>query len=135
MLGRGLYLGESGGKMTTSSAVAAKLQIAAAASVLVAAAALPAVAEATPAVPLPAQTGGEGLVLDCPLNPLDCLPIGGAPVQNSAFWFGEANPDFEPLIGIVFPNFFGFNFEFCVLGAAIHFAPYGNGFIGLGAGC
>ena len=111
-----------------------------AASALAAAAALaPAVANATPAAPLPAQglggSLGEALAIDCLVNPADCLPIGQTPTQNAAFWFGPANPNFQPLVGIVFPNIFGFKFEFCVLGGAVHLSPYGSGFIGLGAGC
>ncbi|ULE33947.1 hypothetical protein [Mycobacterium sp. IDR2000157661] len=63
------------------------------------------------------------------------LAAAQSPFQNSLFWFGPANPNFVPLFGIVFPNFFGLNFEACILGGAIHLSPYGGGFIGLGAGC
>ena len=42
------------------------------------------------------------------------------------FWFGRANPNFQPIFGIAFPSF-GLNFEACFLGAAIHLSPYGTG--------
>jgi hypothetical protein len=138
-----------GGKMTTGSAIATKVRIATAASAIVAAATLvpAAVAYASPAAPLP--QAGLGSTLDgdtvAPCNPAvdacasaEVSASGGAGtaiIQSPLFWFGPANPDFQPLIGITFPNFFGLDFEACILGAAIHLSPYGGGFIGLGAGC
>ena len=64
-----------------------------------------------------------------------CIPQVGLPLlvtqtapnhcRTPSFWFGSpANPDFQPLVGIVFPNFFGLDFEACFLGAAVHLSPY-----------
>jgi hypothetical protein len=137
--------------MTTGSAVATRVRIATAASVIVAAATLApaAVAYAGPAAPLPAaalgSTLGGATVAPCDPNDFVCTAAEiAAPGNSSAaaiaqspfFWLGSpANPNFQPLFGIVFPNFFGLNFEACILGAAVHLAPYGTGFIGLGLGC
>jgi hypothetical protein len=132
--------------MTSVSAVATNVRIAAAASAIAAAATLApaAVANATPAAPLPQASLGSTLdAVVSPCNPAvdDCAVslVGESSVasitQNPLFWFGPANPNFQPLIGIVFPNIFGLNFEACILGGAIHLSPYGGGFIGLGAGC
>ena len=135
--------------MTTVSAFATKVRIVTAASAIVAAATLvpAAVAYASPAAPLPQDGLGStlagGTVAPCDPAVDDCTPqvaatIGdsnGTPiVQNPLFWFGPANPDFQPLIGIVFPSL-GLNFEACFLGGAVHLSPYGTGFIGLGLGC
>jgi hypothetical protein len=157
--------------MTTVSAVATKVRIATAASAIVAAATLvpAAVAYASPAAPLPQQTGlgstlaGLGSTLlpqaNVTVTPCDpavdvCIPgiggIGGIgdPIRtpiiigNPPFvWIGSpANPNFQPLIGIVFPNVFGLNHETCVFGAAVHLSPAypqgtGRGFAGFGLGC
>src|SRR6478672_5434278 len=138
--------------MTTVSAVATKVRIATASSAIVAAATLvpAAVAYASPAAPLPQAglgstlAGGNVTVAPCDPAVDVCTPqvaatIGGSnadPIlQSPAFWFGPANPNFQPLFGIVFPNFFGLNLEVCALGAAVHLSPYGTGFIGLGLGC
>lgn len=152
--------------MTTVSAVATTVRIAAAASAIMAAATLvPAtVAYAGPAAPLPSAALGSTLGGDpvAPCDPdLGCAAnalvpsdtaagnffapnavTGGnsaaaaAPVTNLPYyWFGSpGNPKFVPLIGIAFPSF-GLDFEACFLGAAVHFSPYGTGFIGLGLGC
>ena len=141
-----------GGKMTTVSAVATKVRIATAASAIVAAATLvpAAVAYASPAAPLPQAGLGSTLAggAVAPCNPAvdNCTAttigessvasiVSPSIVQSPAFWFGPSNPNFQPLIGIVFPNFFGLDFEACFLGAAFHTSPYSGGFIGLGAGC
>jgi hypothetical protein len=134
--------------MTSVSAVATNVRIAAAASAIVAAATLApvGVANASPFAPLPQAGIGSTLAGDtlAPCEPEEvCAAVAAADIfeptpallQTPAFWFGPANPNFQPLIGIVFPNFFGLDFEFCVLGAAVHMTPYGGGFIGLGAGC
>ncbi len=142
--------------MTTVSAVATKVRIATAASAIVAAATLvpAAVAYASPAAPLPqaglGSTLAGGTVAPCDpavdvLRHLHLPRLGaiigdsnGTPIiATPAVWFGSpANPDFQPFIGIVFPNFFGLDFEACFLGAAVHLTPYTRtGFIGLGLGC
>ena len=139
--------------MTTVSAVATKVRIATAASTIVAAATLvpAAVAYASPAAPLPqaglGSTLAGGTVTITPCNPAVevCSPQGAATIGGSndppiisgpAIWLGSpANPNFQPLIGIAFPNFFGLDFEACVFGAAVHLSAYGTGFIGLGLGC
>jgi hypothetical protein len=140
--------------MTTVSAVATRVRIATAASAIVAAATLvPAgVAYAGPAAPLPQAALGSTLdgdtVATCDPAVSECTAttIGGSSVaavvqspsfiQSPLFWFGPANPNFHPLFGISFPNFFGLDFQFCVLGAGIHLSPdTGTGFIGFGAGC
>lgn len=134
--------------MTTVSAVATRVRIATAASAIAAAATLApaAVTYASPAAPMPQAIGGSlagAAVAECDDSVEVCAPVtasligdGGFQLpQTSLFWFGPANPDFQPLIGIVFPNFFGLNFEACVLGGAVHLSPYGGGFIGIGAGC
>jgi hypothetical protein len=132
--------------MTTVSAVTTKVRMATAASAIVAAATLmPAVANASPAAPLPAAGIGNTLntATVAPCAPSDVLCNLVAPGNSSAaaipqtpfVWFGPANPNFQPLFGIVFPNFFGLNFEACIFGAAVHLSPYGTGFIGLGLGC
>jgi hypothetical protein len=131
---------------TVVSAAATHVRIVAAASAITAAATLtPAtVANASPPAPLPQASLGS--TLDAVVEPCkpavdDCATsvVGVSSVasitQNPAFWFGPANPNFQPLIGIVFPNVFGLNFELCVLGGAVHLSPYSGGFIGLGAGC
>ena len=132
--------------MTTVSAVATKVRIATAASAIVAAATLvpAAVAYASPAAPLPEVGNLLGVVNVDPCNPaVDvCIPQVGATIGDGPlianpplFWFGSpANPDFKPLVGIVFPNFFGLDFEACFLGAAVHLSPYTTpgGFIGIG---
>jgi hypothetical protein len=134
--------------MSTVSVVATKVRIATAASAIAAAATLApaAVAYASPAAPLPEVVGSTlGVTVD-PCNPaLTSCPAGAAVIggsssagifQNPLFWFGKANPDFQPFFGITFPNIFGLDFEACFLGAAIHLDAYtGNGFIGLGKGC
>jgi hypothetical protein len=136
-----------GGEMTTVSALATNIRIAAAASAIAAAATLaPAtVAHASPPAPLPQASLGSTLDADVsPCNPaVDECAVSlvaessvASITQNPLFWFGPANPNFVPLIGITFPNIFGLNFEACFLGGAIHLDPYsGSGFIGLGAGC
>jgi hypothetical protein len=134
--------------MTTVSAVTTSVRIATAATAIAAAATLmpAAVAYASPAAPLPeAATIGSTLAGDpvAPCAPNDFVCAALVPGNSSAasiaqspfFWFGGANPNFQPLVGIVFPNFFGLNFEACFLGAAVHLSPYGTGFIGLGLGC
>jgi hypothetical protein len=120
-----------------------KLRFAAAASAIAAATTLmPAVASATPAAPLPLAGVGSGLDGDtlAPCSPTDPVCALAAPgsnsvLQNPLFWFGPANPNFQPIVGIIFPNFFGLNFEGCLLGGAVHLDPYGGGFVGLGLGC
>lgn len=116
--------------MTTSS----KVRIAAAASAIAAASFVAPVtaANATPAVPTPNAI----LDLDC-TNPFVCVidEFNDSPTQNTFFWFGKANPDFQPIVGFVFPNIFGLDFEACFLGGAIHLSPYSGGFIGIGRGC
>lgn len=136
--------------MTTFSAVATKVRIATAASAIVAAATLvpAAVAYASPAAPLPEVGNFLGVVNVDPCNPaVDiCIPQVGATIGGDGplianpplVWYGSpGNPNFQPLVGIVFPNFFGVDFESCLLGAAVHLSPYTTpgGFIGLGAGC
>ena len=142
--------------MTTVSAVATKVRIVTAASAIAAAATLvpAAVAYASPAAPLPEVGNLLGVVNVGPCNPVvdECATskVGSATpgdgpliandgplIANPPFvWFGSpANPKFVPLVGIVFPNFFGLDFEACLLGAAVHLSPYTGGFIGLGAGC
>ena len=142
--------------MTTVSAFATKVRIVTAASAIVAAATLvpAAVAYASPAAPLPqaglGSTLAGGTVAPCDAAVDDCIPgVGSIPglgdiigdsngtpiIATPAVWFGSpANPDFQPLIGIVFPSL-GLNFEACFLGGAVHLSPYGTGFIGLGLGC
>lgn len=148
--------------MTTVSAVATKVRIATAASAIVAAATLvpAAVAYASPAAPLPqaglGSTLAGGTVAPCDPAVDDCVPgvgsifpglgdiIGdsnGTPIiATPAVWLGSpANPDFQPIIGITFPNFTGLDFEACFLGSALHLSSYPEdnprGFIGLGLGC
>ena len=59
------------------------------------------------------------------LVPLLVTQTAPQSLRTPAFWFGSpANPDFQPLIGIAFPNFFGLDFEACFLGAAVHLSPY-----------
>lgn len=135
--------------MNTASAVARRVRIAAAASAIVAAATLvpPAVAYAGPAAPVPSaalgSTLGGATVAPCAPNVSACAAAqvtapGGsssaAIFQSPLFWFGAANPNFQPIFGIAFPSF-GLNFEACFLGAAVHLSPYGTGFIGFGLGC
>jgi hypothetical protein len=157
-----------GKKMTTVSAVATKVRIATAASAIVAAATLApaAVAYASPAAPLPQQTGlgstlagllgstlAAGNVTACDPAVTVCIPRVGATIGDSptpapqtpiiaspAVWLGSpANPNFQPFIGIAFPNFFQSDFEACFLGAAVHLSSYPDkaqgGFVGLGLGC
>ncbi|MEO3760955.1 hypothetical protein ABGB19_22050 [Mycobacterium sp. B14F4] len=131
--------------MTTASAVGTKIRIATAASAIAAAATIApaAVAHASPAAPLAEAGFGSALgvvdVTPCDPNVQVCAAgVGDSSAtvfQSPFFWFGPANPNFQPLIGIVFPNIFGLNFELCLLGGAIHLSPYSGGFIGLGAGC
>jgi hypothetical protein len=148
--------------MTTVSAVATKVRIATAASAIVAAATLvpAAVAYASPAAPLPqaglGSTLAGGTVAPCDPAVDDCVPgvesifpglgdiIGdsnGTPIiATPAVWLGSpANPDFQPLFGIVFPNTSGLSWESCVFGAAVHLSAYPKehpqGFIGIGYGC
>src|SRR3954451_17614422 len=114
--------------MTSVSTGATKVRIATAASAIVAAATIApaAVANASPAAPLPAAGIGSnlGAVAVAPCDPSDVVCNLVAPGNSSAaslaqspfFWFGPANPNFQPLIGIVFPNLFGLNFEACFLG-------------------
>jgi len=118
--------------MTT---VSSRVRIAAAASAIAAAGLVaPAtVANATPAmVPAPMAA----LDIDC-TNPVECTlaEINDSPTRNSVFWIGKANPNFQPIVGFVFPNPFGLNFEACFLGGAVHLSPYGGGFVGIGRGC
>jgi hypothetical protein len=135
--------------MNTASAVATRVRIATAASAIVAAATLApaAVAYAVPAAPSPAATLGSTLdgdtVATCDPDVSVCTAVtfavpGGSSsssiFQSPLFWFGPANPNFQPLFGIAFPSF-GISFEACFLGASIHLSPYGTGFIGLGLGC
>jgi hypothetical protein len=140
--------------MTTASAVATNIRIVTATCAIVAAATLgpAAVANATPAAPLPAAGIGSTLggvtVTPCAPHDLVCAgaqftspfaapgnPSSAAIGQNPLVWLGSpANPNFQPIFGIAFPSF-GLNFEACFLGAAIHLSPYGTGFIGLGLGC
>lgn len=126
------------------STVSITVRIATAASAIAAAATMmPAVASATPAAPLPLAAIGSTLGGDtvAPCDPADEVCALVAPsdssdfFQNPAFWIGPANPNFQPLIGITFPNFTGLDFEGCILGGAIHLSPYGSGFVGLGLGC
>ena len=135
--------------MNTASAVARRVRIAAAASAIVAAATLvpPAVAyagpESMPAAALGSTLGGT-TVAPCDPDPSVCTTFQVAAVPGSSssssnfqsplFWFGPANPNFQPIFGIAFPSF-GLNFEACFLGAAVHLSPYGTGFIGFGLGC
>jgi hypothetical protein len=133
--------------MTAVPGVAAKVRIAAAASAVAAAAIVaPAtVANATPAAPLPTvglgSTLGGDTISQCDPDVSVCAPLAAvgsssvAIVQTPLFWFGPANPNFQPLFGITFPNFFGLDFEACVLGGAVHLSPYGGGFVGVGRGC
>jgi hypothetical protein len=138
-----------GGKMSTVSTVATSVRIAAAASAIAAATLVPgAVAYASPITSLSEATIGstltEDTVAECDPALSTCTTLAAAEVgaasssssliQNSLIWFGAANPDFQPLIGIAFPSF-GLDFEACFLGFAIHLSPYGTGFIGLGLGC
>jgi hypothetical protein len=125
------------------------VRIAAAASAIVAATTLTpaAVAYASPLAPVPlagtaTQLGAATVDADPCAAPgatdPSCLVVSNAAVAATTggfFWFGPANPNFQPLFGIVFPNFFGLNFEACLFGAAVHLSPYGTGFIGLGLGC
>jgi len=121
--------------------VSTKLRVTAAALALGAATVTPAVANAMPAVPLPqaalgATLGGDAVAPCDPETELCVAEIGASAIQTPLFWFGPANPNFVPLFGITFPNFFGLNFEACVGGAGIHLSPYtGGGFVGLGLGC
>lgn len=120
------------------TSVISKVQIATAASAIAAAGFIApvTVAHATPALPLPSANIANIDSLDCALDPAACaVAAADSPTQNSLFWFGPANPDFQPLFGFVFPNVFGLNFEACLLGAAVHLSPYGTGFIGIGRGC
>jgi hypothetical protein len=127
--------------MTTLSAVATSLRTAAAVSAIAAAATLmpAAVANAAPAAPLPQAGIGSSAGGDAVCSPLDpctlAAPGSNSLIQNSLVWFGPANPNFQPLFGITFPNFFGVDFEGCLLGGAVHLSPYGGGFVGLGLGC
>jgi hypothetical protein len=137
--------------MSTVSVVATKVRIATAATAIAAAATLApaAVAYASPAAPLPMAGLGStaGVVTVAPCNPdlLSCsfvaAGIGDSSIagsfQNSLIWIGSpANPNYQPIFGITFPNFFGLDFEACFLGAGIHMSSYtGTGFIGLSAGC
>jgi hypothetical protein len=126
--------------------IAKKVQFGTAACAIAAAATLlpTAAANASPAAPLPDATGGNfGTAAVVPCAPSDLLCNLVAPgnsgaasiTQSPLVWFGPANPNFQPLIGIVFPNIFGLDFEACLLGAAVHMSPYTGGFIGLGLGC
>ena len=114
--------------------MSSKVRIAAAASAVAAAGfvAPATVASATPAVPAPTAIAD----LDC-TNPFVCVvdEFNDSPTQNTFFWFGKSNPNFEPLFGFVFPNIFGLDFEACFIGGAVHLSPYTGGFIGVGRGC
>ena len=136
--------------MTTVSAVATRVRIATAASAIAAAATLvpAAVANASPVAPVPqaalGSTLGGASVAPCDPAVSSCAAIAATPgggsksltlPQTPLVWLGPANPAFQPLVGIVFPNIFGLNFEACALGAAVHLSPYGTGFVGLGLGC
>jgi hypothetical protein len=134
------------------STVATKVRIATAASAIAAAATLApaAVAYASPAAPLPTAALGSTLggdtVAACDPVASVCAPQVAAAVGDPStaaiieappfFWFGSpANPNFEPLVGIIFPNVFGLDFEACAFGGAVHLSPYSGGFIGIGRGC
>lgn len=123
------------------STVARKVRVVTAASAIAAAATLmPAtVANAAPAAPLPLVGLGVDTLAPCaPGEACRAAEVGdssSAILQSPLFWFGPANPDFQPLFGITFPNFFGLNFEGCILGGAVHLDPYGSGFVGVGLGC
>ena len=131
--------------MSTKSAVSTKVRIATVGAAVAAAAAFApvAVSHASPAVPAPTGLGSfsSAAVDTCDPTAEECLPVAAAAAtsnsqfQNQYFWLGPANPNFTPLLGITFPNFFRFNFEACVLGGALHLSPYGGGFIGIGHGC
>jgi hypothetical protein len=140
--------------MTAVSTVGTKVRVATAACAIVAAATVApaAIAYASPAAPLPAAALGStlsgGTLTPCDPALSACTSVGPAALapggssqaalalpQQPFVWLGPANPAFQPLFGIVFPNFFGLNFEACLLGAAVHLSPYGTGFIGLGLGC
>lgn len=84
---------------------------------------------------MPAPVADVDVELDCVLDPSACVTLADTPTQNSLFWFGPANPNFQPLFGFTFPNLFGLDFEACFLGGAVHLSPYGNGFVGVGRGC
>jgi hypothetical protein len=109
-----------------------------------------AVAHATPGAPLPEAGLGSSLgsvtVQSCqPGVPGSCAlvpsvsPGGGfgpIVIGDPLVWFGSpGNPDYQPLFGITFPNFFGLNFEACAFGIGVRLGPYGTGFAGLSAGC
>ena len=126
------------------STLATTIRFATAASAIAAAAILsPAVANASPAVPMPDATLGSLLGGDTvePCNPASttpCTVVGDAPRPAFAFpplfWLGSpGNPNFTRVFGIPFPS--TGDFEFCILGAAIHSNPYTGGIVGLGAGC
>ena len=138
--------------MTTVSAVATKVRIATAASAIAAAATLApaAVAYASPAAPLPTAALGSTLGGDnvAPCDPIAsaCAPQVSAVIGDPStaaiieaspwVWFGSpANPNFQPIVGIIWPNFFGADFEACFLGAAVHLSPYSGNFAGIGRGC
>ncbi|BBY80079.1 hypothetical protein H7I53_00580 [Mycolicibacterium pulveris] len=122
--------------------VSNKVRIATAGAAVAAAAAFApvAVSHASPAVPAPTGLGSFSAAAVEACNPAaeDCVAAAngsGSQFQNQYLWIGAANPNFQPLLGITFPNFFRLNFEACVLGGALHLSPYGGGFVGIGHGC
>lgn len=144
--------------MFTESSITAKVRVGTAAAAIAAAAALaPAsVAHASPAIPAPqfgiGATLGAAIDTCKDVGVSDCLDVSWPRATYSPFlfvidsdndatpplvWFGgPSNPDFQPVLGIVFPNVFNLDFQACALGAGVHLSPYtGTGFIGLGSGC
>ena len=104
--------------MNTLSTVARTIITGAGASAIAVAATL------MPAAAANAAGVGSGLggATVAPCAPTDFLcalgaPGSGSPIQNHLIWLGPANPSFQPLIGIQFPNIFGLNFEACLGGA------------------
>ena len=132
------------------SAVASKVRIVTAASAIAAAATLsPVIAHATPAAPLPQAVGsslGSVTINPCiPGVPASCAPVspalgtpGDPPIIAAPpfLWLGSpGNPNYQPLLGIAFPNFFGTDFEACAFGLGLRLGPYNTGFVGLSLGC
>ncbi|MDT5356389.1 MAG: hypothetical protein QOJ56_4921 [Mycobacterium sp.] len=136
------------------TALATKVRSATAACAIAAAATLTpaAIAHATPGAPLPEAGVGSSLGTasvttcdpavpgSCALAPITTAPLfggGGAAIAAPPFfWLGSpGNPNYQPIFGITFPNFFGLDFEACIFGLGVRLGPYGTGFIGLSAGC
>jgi hypothetical protein len=129
-----------------------KIRFATAISAIAAAATLTpaAIGHATPAAPLPMAGVGSSLgsvtITPCdPSVPGSCQlvvpavsPSSDPPIISAPpfVWLGTpGNPNYQPLFGIAFPNFFGLDFEACAFGLGTRLGPYNTDFVGLSLGC